>query len=356
MNWIAPTLVGMTGLIVLAAALVVAATLWPRDNPFRANGLTPKQHRDLEIANGVVFEQTYPFRETPFVLRDGASIAVRLFGADTARDVIVLVHGIGSAGERWTNPAGLLSGTAGAQVAVVDLRGHNASSGKRYDLDRFGQYEDDLAEIIEALRQTRPAARFWLAGHSMGGGIALRYALKPDRPRLSGYVLFAPYFGPGPTEPDTPQDGSPLHVDRLRVTGLILFNMLGVKAFNHLPVAHVNAPPDYPSYSFRAIASGLPMPPLTAADGLKAMEGKVLVIAGDADTAIHTPGYRQVAAPCPQVRVEILPGHGHDSFLNDQATHDLVAAFMDEALQTGSRTVSGRQAVSDPEKAVLTGN
>lgn len=328
MNWIAATLAGVSGLLVLAIAVTAAVTLWPRPNPFRAEGLSAAQYRAIEISNGVVFEQTFPSQAIHFETSDGASIAARAFGPDTATDLIVLVHGIGAAGERWNNPAGLLASAAQAQVIAVDLRGHNHSSGVRYDLDRFGRYEDDLAEIIAALAKTRPDARIWLAGHSMGGGIALRYALKPDRPALSGYLLFAPYFGPGPTEPKVPDPESPLHIDRLRVTGLILFNMLGIEAFNHLPVAYLNAPPDYPAYTFRAIASGLPMPPQTAADGLAAMEGKVLVIAGDRDTAIHTPGYRQVAAPFRQVQVEILPGHGHDSFLNDPATHDRVAAFM----------------------------
>jgi len=328
MNWMATILAGVAGHLLMGVVVTVAVTLWPRQNPFRSQGLTAAQHRAIEVANGVVFEQNFPFRRMHFKTSDGASIAARLFGPDTARDLIVLVHGIGAAGERWNNPAGLLSETARAQTVVVDLRGHNQSSGRRYDLDRFGQYEDDLAEIISTLARSRPESRIWLAGHSMGGGIALRYALKTDRPRLSGYLLFAPYFGQGPTEPKEQQSESVLHIDRLRITGLILFNMLGIEAFNHLPVAHLNVPPEFPSYTFRAIASGLPMPPQKAEDGLAAMEGKVLVIAGDRDIAVHAPGYKQVAAPFSHVQIEILPGHGHDSVLNARETHDLVGKFM----------------------------
>lgn len=338
MNWITASLAGLAGFIVLAFVLVLTATLWPRQNPFRTQGLTAEKHRAIEIANGVIFDQAYPYRETHFTTEDGARIAARLFGSDAAPNVIVLVHGIGAAGDRWNNPAGLLANAAGAQVIVVDLRGHNNSSGARYDVDRFGQYEDDLAEIIGSLRTKRRNAHFWLAGHSMGGGIALRYALKQDRPHVSGYLLFAPYFGPGPTEPETPQPDSPLHIDRLRIAGLIFFNTLGLEAFNHLHVAHLNMPPDYPSYTFRAIASGLPMPPHTAADGLAAMEGSVMIVAGDQDRAVNTAGYDEVAAPYSHVDVKILRGHGHDSFLNNQKTHDLVADFLKGLPNTGDQS------------------
>ncbi|WP_422374980.1 alpha/beta hydrolase [Roseibium sp.] len=356
MNWIATSLAGVTGLVLLALVLVVTVTLWPRENPFRAQGLTAKEQRAIELKNGVVFDQTYPFRDTHFVTGDGARIAARLFGSDTAANVIVLVHGIGAAGDRWNNPAGLLATTAKIQVVAVDLRGHNNSSGARYDVDHFGQYEDDLAEVITFLRTARPDARIWLAGHSMGGGIALRYALKQDRPRLSGYLLFAPYFGPGPTEPKTPLPDSPLHIDRLRITGLIAFNAMGLEAFNHLHVAHLNMPPEYPSYTFRAIASGLPMPPQTAEDGLAAMEGNVIIVAGDEDAAVNTAGYAEVAAPFSHVEVRIVPGHGHDSFLNDRKTHDLVAAFVKVSPNAGDRPPHEAQATHGPEKEALAGN
>ena len=356
MNWIATILASMGGLLLLAFVLIATVTLWPRQNPFRAEGLTAAQHRAAEIANGVVFEQTHAFRDMRFETSDGTVLAARVFGADAAQDLIVLVHGIGAAGERWNNPAGMLSETARAQVVALDLRGHNSSGGPRYDVDHFGQYEDDLAELITFLRVSRPDARIWLAGHSMGGGIALRYALKQDRPQLSGYLLFAPDFGPGPTEPKTAQADSPLHIDRLRITGLILLNALGLDSFNHLPAAHLNMPPDFPSYSFRALASGLPIPPLKAEHGLAAMEGSTIIIAGDRDTAVQTAGYRQVAAPFSHVQVNILPGHGHDSFLNDQKTHDLVAAFLKEAPDTREGSGPSAQAMPDQEKQALAGH
>lgn len=319
----------LLGLFLLALILVIAATLWPRRHPFRSTGRSAEEHRAFEVANGVVFDQNFPFTATCFDMNDGGRIAARMFGPEDAPDIIVLVHGLGAAGARWNNPAGLLSAATGAQVIAVDLRGHNESSGRRHDLDRIGQYEDDLAQVVVALQSDRPGARVWLAGHSMGGGIALRFALKPDRPRVAGYLLFAPVFGPGPTMPGVSPADSALRIDRMRMTGLMILNLLGIRNCNHLPVAYLNASPEFPAYSFTALASGLPLPPGTAQDALSAMEGPFLIIAGAEDTFIRAEGYREVAATQPHGRVEILPGHGHDSFLNDRETHAIVAHWLE---------------------------
>jgi alpha-beta hydrolase superfamily lysophospholipase len=58
-----------------------------------------------------------------------------------------------------------------------------------------GQYEEDLAAVISAIRAERPGARLVLAAHSMGGGIAARYAMRPDAPAVDAYVLYAPELG-----------------------------------------------------------------------------------------------------------------------------------------------------------------
>lgn len=327
MNWIPLLAVGLAVLLMLSSTVIAALVFWPRKHPFQGKGRTAEEYRATEIANGVVFDQVFPCRPTHFDIGDGGRIAARIFGPDEARDLILLVHGIGAAGARWNNPAGLLAEATGAQVVVVDLRGHHHSSGRRYDLDYIGQYEDDLAQVIASIQSDRPGARVWLAGHSMGGGVALRFALKTDRPRVSGYLLFAPVLGPGPSAPRPAPAGSVLRIDRARMTGLVLLNRLGIRAFNHLPVAYLNAPPEFPAYSFVAIASSLPLPPKSTGDALSAMESPFLIVAGAEDEAVYAEGYRELVAPHDHGRVEIRPGHGHDSLLNDRETHAVVARW-----------------------------
>lgn len=330
MNWVVMICLALLGIAALALALLLIATLWPRRHPFSATGRAAEDHRAMDIGYGVVFDQTHPSHPAHFDIEDGARLAAMVVGPADARDIIVLVHGIAAAGDRWNNPAGLLSGATGARVVALDLRGHNGSSGPRYDLERIGQYEDDIAEVISALRSDSPDSRIWLAGHSMGGGILLRYALKADRPTVSGYLLLAPVFGPGPTE--VPPNDTEMRIDRSRIMGLMILNMFGLRVFNHLPVAYLNAPPEFPAYSFAALASGWPIPPRTAEDALDAMEGPFIIIAGAADTSIRVDGYQEVVGTRANGTIKILPVHRHDSFLNDCATHALIAQWIERCV------------------------
>ena len=328
----------MTGITIIALSLLalltvsiialIAMVVWPRRAPFQNAPLSPQAHREKEIANGVVFNSPYQARELRFPLNDGVWIAARQVGPNTAADVVLMVHGIAAAGERWVNPAGLMSEATGARVIAMDLRGHGGSSGTRYDLDYIGQYEDDIAEVIEQLRTENLAQRVWLAGHSMGGGIVLRYALKPERPAVAGYIMLAPIFGPGPTAPTAALPDAPLWIDHARMTGLILLNLVRIRGFNHLPVAYVNAPPDHPAYSFAALASGLPLPPATPVSALAAMQCPFLIVAGSDDVAVRAEGYKEVVGDLPHGRIELLPALGHDNLLNDPQTHRIIAAWM----------------------------
>lgn len=319
---------GVLGTIFLAGTAICTVALWPSGNPFSAAGGSGEDHRNFEIGNGVVFHQNFPSRSQRFEMPDGGHIAARLVGPEQASDIIVMIHGIGAAGERWNNPSGLMSMATGAQVVALDLRGHHESSGRRYDLDRIGQYEDDIAQVIAELRASRPDARIWLAGHSMGGGIALRFALKKDRPQVAGYLMFAPVFGPGPTAPHVLPAEAIMRIDRRRMSVLITLNMLGIRRFNSLPVAYLNVPPDFPAYSFRAISSGLPLPPNTAEEALDTMESPFIIIAGEDDEVVRVEGYHEIAGCKSRGTIEIVPRHGHDSLLNDPEVHLIVANWM----------------------------
>jgi alpha-beta hydrolase superfamily lysophospholipase len=61
---------------------------------------------------------------------------------------------------------------------------------------RFADYSDDLATVITRSRDRWPAQHFVLLGHSMGGLIALDYAIRPGS-SLDGLVLSAPAACPG---------------------------------------------------------------------------------------------------------------------------------------------------------------
>ena len=189
--------------------LSLSLTFWPT-RIFKGHPIPrPKVFAAQQRAQGVVTDQAYPFVERRFTVRDGAQIFARVFDAPS-RNTIVLLHGVASSSAELNIPSGLLRAATGARVVTLDLRGHGHSSGQPWQVAYAGQYEDDLADVIATLRQENPKGRIILAGHSMGGGIVLRYALLGHAPPVEDYLLIAPLMGgDSPTGQITEPPGAP---------------------------------------------------------------------------------------------------------------------------------------------------
>lgn len=112
------------------------------------------------------------------------------------RDVkahIVLVHGIAEHSGRYERTGQLLA-KAGYYVRSFDLVGAGGSGGRRWHVDDFGQYQDQVQEHIEWAREQ--GGKVVLMGHSLGGAICLSYMLS-DRPEPDLAVLSAPALSGG---------------------------------------------------------------------------------------------------------------------------------------------------------------
>jgi alpha-beta hydrolase superfamily lysophospholipase len=83
---------------------------------------------------------------------------------------------------------------AGLKVRSFDLLGFGASSGGRGDVARWSLYLDQVEQSLRAART--PGRPLILLGHSMGGLIALEYALS-ERLQPDLLVLSAPAIGGG---------------------------------------------------------------------------------------------------------------------------------------------------------------
>jgi alpha-beta hydrolase superfamily lysophospholipase len=104
-----------------------------------------------------------------------------------ARSTIVVIHGLGEHSGRYEHIAALLT-ASGHAVIAPDLRGFGRSGGRRAYIRDWDQYLDDVqAELDGAPSQGGPVV---LLGHSMGGLVALSYALHRPVPDL--LVLSAP--------------------------------------------------------------------------------------------------------------------------------------------------------------------
>ena len=107
-----------------------------------------------------------------------------------ARGVVALMHGFGEHGARYTYLAEALT-AAGYALSTFDHRGHGRSPGLRGHIDSFQEFLDDVSASLPAAGALAPAAPLFLMGHSMGGLIALNFAIR--RPQgLAGVIASAP--------------------------------------------------------------------------------------------------------------------------------------------------------------------
>jgi len=110
-------------------------------------------------------------------------------GAGEPRAAVVLVHGFGEHSDRYDWVAGRLV-EAGYAVHACDHRGHGRSQGPRA-LVELDAVVGDLDRLRDAVEEAHPGLAVAMLGHSLGGLVAIRYALAHQR-RLRALVLSGP--------------------------------------------------------------------------------------------------------------------------------------------------------------------
>ncbi len=123
----------------------------------------------------------------------GVRIWWQAWRPDAARAVLAIAHGLGEHSGRYGNVVEHVV-PQGYAVYALDHRGHGRSGGTRGHIDRFTQYTADLHRMIELAREAEHGLPVFLLGHSLGGTIALQYAL--ERPQgLAGLIVSSPALG-----------------------------------------------------------------------------------------------------------------------------------------------------------------
>ena len=95
-------------------------------------------------------------------------------GAASPWATVLIVHGAGEHSARYDHVANQMV-EAGLDVHSFDWVGHGGSGGRRWYIDLYGTYHNDLAERVTASRVA--GIPLVLYGHSMGGLISLGYCL-----------------------------------------------------------------------------------------------------------------------------------------------------------------------------------
>lgn len=314
--------------VIVVLYIVVATVLvfWPstehspgalaRKQALEAGTLSPADAQaPFAAMGGADYTQVYPFEEAIYDARDGTKLFARHF-LGTTQTTIVIVHGLDATSAPFNRTAGLLREATGANVIAVDMRGHGQSGGRPWDVDYTGQYEDDVADVISQIRAQTPDGKIILAGHSMGGGIALRYAALKDEPEVNGYLLFAPSLGNNaPTMrtemPKADPEAEPFAgFLPLRFIGIKMFNLVRINAFDHLPVIFINMSPDPSAYSYRAMMSTAPKDYVVA---LEAVDKPLLVLVGSNDQPFLAEEFEPVINAHSDGETILIEGQDHVS-------------------------------------------
>ena len=115
------------------------------------------------------------------------------FTPPSPRATVLVLHGAGDHSGRYPAVTAALV-RAGFQVALLDLRGHGQSDGRRWHVDAFADYLSDLDAFVAKLSQDGLVGeRLFVLAHSQGALVAALWGLA--HPGLaSGFVMSSPYF------------------------------------------------------------------------------------------------------------------------------------------------------------------
>jgi len=125
---------------------------------------------------------------------DGLNIFYRHYKASPEKARMVISHGLGEHSGRYLNVINRLV-PKGISIFASDFRGHGKSDGKRGHVLSFDDYLEDLYSTFEeVVKEKKPGMKCFLLGHSLGGLIAINYAIRRQE-TIDGLIISSPSLG-----------------------------------------------------------------------------------------------------------------------------------------------------------------
>jgi alpha-beta hydrolase superfamily lysophospholipase len=248
------------------------------------------------------------------------------------RASVLLVHGFAEHSGRYEHVGRWLA-ERGYAVHAYDQLGHGRSSGTRCHVERFDEYLDDLALVLEQMRKEAPTLPVLLVGHSMGGLIVSTFLVE-RRPEVRGVVLSGAALA-------VPRGRARLQLWLARCLRVVAPRMTmasgldldGLASDQKVLEAYLADP-----LVERKLTMSLANELMAAVDrtGPRGAEVSVPLLAlhGSDDTLASPAGSEQFAAAAPSGRFILYPGLRHEIF-NEPSWEKVLgdaAAFFDELL------------------------
>lgn len=310
----------------LSAAISMSCMVMAADNPAQQEALAlvnlpaptfsaPAPMPSAQDFADLALEQPNAASSLKVTVRDGKTMQVNLYANEAATSSVLLLHGVSSSSYTFNVMAGKLREALNANVFAMDFRGHGQSEGKPGDVDYVNQYADDVEDVLQYIKKQYPQNKLVLAGHSMGGGIALIHAQLANSIKPDAYALFAPNLGAtAPTvkkmDPNAAGEAF-LKLHMARLVGLYQLNQMGNHDYDNLPVMFFNLPDGAGTnqYSYRAMLSTAPV---DYDNALKQIDAPVITFVGSNDEAFDAQAYPNAMATLKHGEVKIIEGKSHN--------------------------------------------
>ena len=317
--------VGVAVLALLPVGVAMALIAWPV--PAEESQLArPSQELEAFVKAAPRME---PGEARTFKARDGADRLYRQYDG-SGPDVLVFLHG-SSADSRYLAPlARRIATRTGLTVVTLDMRGHGPSPLRRGDVDYVGQQEHDITDLLASLR-ARNFKHVLVGGHSLGGGLAIRYAAGSGTPRPDALILLAPFINQS-SPAAFPEAGGWATAFVPRIIGLSVLHRYGISAFDGLAVLRFRVPPgsrdgtETSLYSWRLWTSSAPR-----ADWQKEIANlpcPTLVIAAAEDSIFRSQGYAEVFKLASKADVQVVPNLTHFHLAVDEQVVERIAKWL----------------------------
>jgi len=108
--------------------------------------------------------------------RENASLYYQYWKVENPRAILIIVHGFGEHTDRYDHVARHFC-QHGISCYAIDHRGHGRSAGPRWNVEDFDHFVADLHKFIGMVKEREGKNKYFMLGHSLGGEIALKYAL-----------------------------------------------------------------------------------------------------------------------------------------------------------------------------------